>query len=829
MDHVRARHTFPGVHPAFFRVWGLKCVMALLLLVAVPSPVRTQTQSQTDSQVKQEIDIPLQTMTIEELDRKLQDLGLTREEALRRARELGINVEDYITRASSSLVPTESYNPEMESQLARLARLKADSLSRLAGLRPEYLRAKKIIELSGFKGRRGIDSTIRPYGYDIFQYTGTVFGPVVNIATPASYLLGPDDELIISVWGETKLNYRVTVNREGNAVVPEVGPVSAGGATIQLFRDRLLRRMSAIYSGLKNGGTGANTFIDVSLGRIRTIQVFVLGEVERPGGYSLSSMSTVFHALYLAGGPTGVGSMREIQISREDKQLPPIDLYDYILRGDRTKDVHLQDGDVVFVKPAGKRVALVGKIVRPAIYEMRAKESLGDLVAFGGGVLFDTYAQRAHVERIIPFDERSEHEKSIMDLDVYFKSLKDIQHNPFPLEDGDIVTFFKIDSLYENRVTITGSVNKPGMFQLQPGMRMRDLLMAADSLQRSTFAERGTMFRMRPDLRREIVSFSPREALAGNGESNILLQNEDSVVVYKEFQFFPPHLAGIGGAVRKPGSYTRDDGMTVTDLVVLAGGLRENATTTGWQISRLDTSMLGVYSKVFRIDMPREYWNRDLSNPFYLKDFDYVFIPADPKFSEQKIVQVSGYAMFPGPYAIRSEGERLDDIMKRAGGIKPGAYLDGSVLVRKFNNAGLIPIDFRKALDDPESRDNVVVYDGDSVYVAFHEDVIYVRGEVVVPSAALYKQGAGLSYYIKQAGGYREEADQPKTVVFLPGGKKWEPGWFIIPDPDILPGSTIFVPHKVEKEDKTLPVLRDMATILASLAAITIAIVQVTK
>ncbi len=766
----------------------------------------------------------LQRMTPEEADRKLKELGLTREEALRRAKELGVNVEDYLSRAASGSQTSgflEQPSPTLLSKPARSAR---DSL-----LRVQVLTQKKRIEVPGFIGRRGIDTTITPFGYEIFNVSESLFEPPVYVSTPSSYMLGPGDELSISVWGETKLNYNLTVNRDGNLVVPEVGPVSANGVNIQQFREKLLRRMTAIYSGLRNGAPNANTFLDVSLGKLKTIQVYVLGEVVRPGGYAISSMSTVFHALYLAGGPTGGGTMREIQVSRDDKTAPTIDLYDYLARGDKSRDIRLQDGDVVFVRPAVKRVAVVGRVLRTAIYEIKEKETLADLMTICGGLLFDSYFDRLHVERIIPFEQRKFYSKNILDIDLEFASLKDLKKSSHILEDGDIVTVQRISDLPMNRVTIIGSVNKPGAYQWKSGLTVKDVILLADSLQRNTFSERGTIFRMLPNLRKQILAFNPRLALSGDRESNLELRNEDSLVVYKESQFFPEHTVTVGGAVRKPGPYTRNEGMTAGDLVVLAGGIKEEGLTSGWEISRMDTTKLGVYSRVFKINMPKEYWAGHSSEPFYLQDFDQVFVPSDPKYSLQKMVQVSGYAMYPGPYAIQNEQEKLADILKRAGGLKPGAYLEGSVIIRKQNNAGLIPIEFKKALDDPTSPDNVGMVDGDSINIALHDDVVYVRGEVFVPSAVLYEKGESLSFYLKQAGGLRDEADEAKVVVFLPGGKKWEPSVYRILDPDILPGSTVIVPRKVEKEDKTLPVLRDLATILASLAAITVALIQVSK
>jgi hypothetical protein len=248
----------------------------------------------------------------------------------------------------------------------------------------------------------------------------------------------------------------------------------------------------------------------------------------------------------------------------------------------------------------------------------------------------------------------------------------------------------------------------------------------------------------------------------------------------------------------------------------------EGASTVGWEIARLDTSVPGRTVRIIRLDPGEDYWNWVQNGEGLLADFDVVRIPYDTRFELQKMARIAGYVNSPGAFALRSERERLADLFDRAGGVRRGAYLEGSKLIRRYNNAGLVPIDFRKALEERSSRDNVVLYDGDSVYVAFSEDVVYVSGEVYVPSPVLYTEGAGLKYYIQQAGDYKEEAESGKTVVFLPGGKKWDGG-------EILPGSTIFVPKKIEKEDKTLPIVRDLVTILASMAAITVALVQVTK
>jgi protein involved in polysaccharide export with SLBB domain len=628
--------------------------------------------------------------------------------------------------------------------------------------------------------------------------------------------------VLISVWGETRLNFHLTVNRDGNVVVPDVGPVSARGLTIEQFREKVLRRLSSIYSGLQGGAATANTFLDVSLGKLKTIQILVMGEVVRPGGYPLPSMSTVLHAMYAAGGPRVDGTLRELQIVRGGKPVRSVDLYSFILRGGKGGSFQLQDGDVVYVKSAGRRVAVVGEVVRPAIYELKKEEALGDLISMTGGLRFNSYIDRVHVERIVPFDQRHIYEEDVLDFDLWFTDVQDLLTSKRDLENGDFVTFFRVTDYPANRVTIGGNIMKPGPFELLPGMRISELILAADSLKRATFAERGTRFRMQPNLRREIFGFNPRLALSGDPLHNLELKNEDSIVVYADSQFFPQRNVSVSGAVRQPGTYIRHGQMTLADLVVLAGGLTDGAATENWEVARLDTTEPGVYRRILKVSAGEDYWNDEDEQALLLEDFDAVLIPYNPRFSLGRSVKVTGYVMFPGTYTLRHEEERLAGILKRAGGLRDGAYLVGSRLIRKYNNAGLVPLDFRSALIDSVSLDNIVLYDGDSIYVSRTEEVVYVSGEVYVPSPVLFKQGASLSYYIYQAGDYTQDAEEGKTVVFLPGGKKWDSG-------EILPGSHILVPRKIEKEDKVLPLLRDSVAIFASLAAITVSIIAITR
>ncbi len=788
-------------------------IVLLMSTMYVAAQVREQVRQQAETQLRQ--------MTPDEIERALKQHGITIEEATKRAQSLGISLQDYLTRGTSSQEERTRalvVDPRLIGQSQSSAVLRSDTVMPSV----EMPLPATLAVVPGFHGRRGVDSLVQPFGYALFHFPPSTFTPSVTVATPPSYVLGAGDEVVITVWGETQLYHRLQVNREGNVYVPDVGPVMAQGQSMAQFRERLVRRMSTVYSSLTGRAGKASAFLDVSLGQLKTIQVLVLGEVQKPGGYGLTSMSTVLHALYLAGGPNSGGTLRNVQVMRNGETLPGIDLYSYILRGDRSADVPLLDGDIVFVKPVNRRAAIVGLVQRPAIYELRDEEHLGDLVRLAGGLRFDAYVDRLHIERVVPFERRHEYDRDILDFDAKFDNIVSLLSSPLPLENGDIVTVYGLQSRYQNRVVIEGSVNKPGPFELRPGMRVADLIRAADSLRLSTFSERGTLFRTLPNLRKQVYGFNLRLALSGDEQHNLQLMNEDSVVVYADSQFSPRHTVKVFGAVRNPGEYPRLDTMYIADLVVMAGGLAEAASVRGWELSRRDTTDLRTYAQLIKINSQKEYWQEGIPGDFILRDFDVLFVPFDPKISQQKFVRISGYVLFPGVYSIRSEGERLAEIFSRAGGLRPGAYLEGSRLFRKFNNAGLIPLDFRNAIEDITSRDNIVVYDGDSIHVAFTEDVVYVSGEVYVPSPVLFEEGEGLNYYIRQAGGYKEEAEESNTVVFLPGGKKWERG-------DILPGSSILVPKKIEKPDTLLPIIRDLATILVSLAALTVAVIQVTK
>jgi len=785
--------------------------------------------AQQNDAVKQQVETQLQKYTPEQIKEKIKELGLTDQEFQQRAKALGLDPQQYLDiLAGKSVEQAEDTTAGKWEEQRELKSARQSPLDK--HIEDSLKLAEKMLldSIPGFYGRPNAKG-LYPFGYNLFQYAASAFEPIRNAPSPPGYIIGPGDELLLTMWGEAQLFSRLIVNREGTIVIPNAGPVPVQGLTIEASKARLLKRLTSFYSGLRNGRTDANTWLDVSIGKLRTIQVFVLGEVKKPGGYVVSSLSTSFFALYAAGGPSINGTLRSIEVMRNNKSISTVDFYDYLLRGEKSKDVWLQDGDIVFVKPAIKKLGVAGFVLRPAIYELKESETLGDILKIAGGLRFDAYIDRIHIERLVPFEDRKNYANNYLEFDLRFSTYQELEKSNFEIKNGDIVKVFQVGSVPENRVTIAGNVKKPGVFELKPGMRIKDLIMEADSLDRNTFAERGTLFRLLSNLRREVIPFSPRLALLDNINNNVELKNEDSLIIYKESQFFPPHTVSVGGAVRFPGTYPRHDSMTVSDLVVMAGGLTESASKIFWELARVDTSNIGRLSKILKFNVQNTYWNNQLGNDGLLQDYDHLMVPDDAKFNNMRVVIITGYALFPGYYALQYEGEKLSSIITRAGGLRPGAYLEGSTLFRKWNNAGLVPIDFQKVITDEKSSDNISLLANDSITIAFQQEVVLVRGEVFVPSAVVHKNGGSLSYYLNQAGGLKDEADDGRIYVTLPNGRKWEKGWFFLPDPDIPGGSVVLVPKKIEKEDKTLPILRDWATIFVSIATMMVAIVQVTK
>ncbi len=710
-----------------------------------------------------------------------------------------------------------------------------------------------------FSGRANA-SNLQAFGYNVFTYSPTTFQPGLNVPTPVDYVVGPGDEIIISLWGETQLVQNLVVSKNGDIYIPNVGLVSVNGLTMKELKSKIFERLSKVYASLLPGKRGeASTFLNISTGQLRSVKIYVLGEVAKPGGYTLPALSSAFTALYYSGGPTINGSLRDVEVVRDGSVVDHIDLYNYLISGDQSGDVRLNEGDIVFVPPVGKRVAIAGSVFRPAIFELKKGESLKDVLQFASGLTFSAYYQTVHVERVIPFGQRKLYANNILDLDLNFPSADALRKSDFALDDGDVITIGAINNLAQNKLTIVGDVKHPGVYELSSGMRVRDLISKADSLFADAFMDQATLIRTLPSGRQKVIDFDLTKAMDGDSVDNLRLENLDEVRIYKLSDFFPIRSVSITGEVRKPGTYPRLNNMTLTDLINEAGGLTDLATTQDIEITGMDTVNSDILATKSVVSLPADYWNVKPSDNFMLKDYDRVLVKADSAKSYLQTVTVSGEVAFPGSYTILYRGEKLADFIKRAGGFKKSAYTKGmfvvrgnpelallkaipmpdTMLIRLYRGApivdrsafnaqfgGRIPVIWKDIEDDSTSQYNLQLMPGDVIIVPPNPHTITVAGDVGLPSTVPYKEGAGLDYYIGQAGGYTPTSASGDAMVILPNGMKWKhSGWFFIPDPKIPSGSTIYVPSEIQTTAADVwPLIRDIITVVSSTAVLVLTI-----
>ncbi len=709
-----------------------------------------------------------------------------------------------------------------------------------------------------FANRTGA-STLPAFGYDVFTYSPTTFQPTLNVPTPVNYVIGPGDEIVISLWGETQLVQNLTVSKNGDIYIPNVGLISVNGLDMKQLREKLFERLSRVYASLlPNASGGARTHLNVSTGQLRSVKIYVLGEIAKPGGYTLPALSSAFTALYYSGGPDINGTMRNIEVIRDGKVIDHIDLYDYLINGDQSQDIRLNDGDIVFVPPVGKRVAITGSVFRPAIYELKKGETLGDLLKYASGLNFNAYYQTVHIDRVIPFNQRAEYQNNILSLDLNFRSAAALDSSDFKLDNGDVVTIPTINNMPQNKVTISGDVRQPGVYQLTPGMTVRDLIVSADSLFPDAFMGKATLVRTLPSEKKEVIAFNLGKAMNGNPADNVILQNRDVVQIYKDNTFFPTRTVSISGEVNKPGTYPRLNNMTLTDLIIDAGGLTELATTKNIEIARMDTVNSSVYAKEYTVSLPSDYWNVPREKDFRLQNYDHVLVLPDSAKKFPQTVAVSGEVAFPGTYTILTRGEKLTDFIERAGGLKSNAYTEGMYVVRKnsilsvlksipvpdtaffgnyqgeplinrgqFNSefGDRIPILWNRIENDSSSIYNIPLDPGDAIVVPKDPHTVTVAGDVGLPSTVPYKEGEGVNYYIRQAGGFTPTSSKGDVIAIQPNGMKWNPsGFFLVPNPPLLAGSVIYVPSHIKTTSDVWPVIRDIITVVSSTAVLVLTI-----
>nr|MDP2584002.1 SLBB domain-containing protein [Candidatus Palauibacterales bacterium] len=545
------------------------------------------------------------------------------------------------------------------------------------------------------------------YGRKLFQQATSQFQPVTTGPVPSNYRVGPGDELILVLTGGVQAAYQLPVTRQGWIVIPDVGRVYVSGKTMDEVRETLFQRLSQSYSGIKKG-PGATTHFDVAVGNLRTDQVYVIGEVERPAAYTVSSLATALTALYYAGGPTRDGSFRDVLVNRGDSTVAHIDLYDYLLKGKAGEDVRLEQGDIVYVPVARKRVDLEGAVRRPGIYELTGKEGLADAIRFAGGLASNAELRRVQIQRVLPPAQRTPgHDRALLDVPVTGllaagdSTVQAAGGRAVPLVDGDQITVFAVLSEVRNQVTVSGGVWRPGTYAAGDSTRLWDIIDAAGGLVPDAYQGRAQIQRLQPDYTRRLIPISLATDSAGHPLHDPRIEGMDQVIVFAERNLREDQAVSIGGWVQNPGVYPFVEGMTVADLILKAGGLRTGAFTGQAEVARVVISQTRSDTLTRRYLVPLDssfVFDATNGSPstgpggggspggqasrFTLDNLDAVYIRKAPGFEPQQKVVVTGEVQFPGPYSIRTREERLTDLIKRAGGLTEQAYPEGFQLWR---------------------------------------------------------------------------------------------------------------------------------------------------
>lgn len=688
-----------------------------------------------------------------------------------------------------------------------------------------------------------VDGKKRIYGHNLFTKGKLTFEPNENAATPEDYVLGPGDQVIIDIWGMNEASITQTINPEGRIIVSQVGPIHLSGLTIKQAREKIRKSLRSVYSGVN----GSASDISVTLGKIRTIQVHITGEVKAQGTYRLSSFSTVFNALYQAGGITSIGSLRNVKVIRSGEEIASVDIYEYLFNGKSSVNVSLKEGDFILVPTYSILASVNGGVRRPMFYEMKEGETAEDLLRYAGGFSSDAIRDEFEIERI---SAKSKHTFTVSNE----------KSGSFQLMDGDAMTVGKAveDLAYSNSVEIKGQVFHPGKFEIGSGIATAKQLIEHAGLMPNAFMQRAQIIREKPDRTNELLAFSLAGVMNGTSE-DILLRKNDVVMIADVRE---TDLRGdliILGYVQSPGNYEYADNMTVEDLILLAGGLSEGASFAKVDVSRRivepnQTSAKDSIAHVFSFEI-NEGLMVDGDPLFTLQPNDVVSVRKSPTYVEQKNVSVTGEVTFPGQYTLTTNNDRLSDILKRAGGPTPFANVQGAMLKRKItqyernvrvamgrmamqnidrdsslvnklkvSELYTIGLELDKAMANPGSQYDIELKDGDELVIPEQTSTVRIQGEVLYPNTVHYISNKGVKYYINQAGGYTDEARKVKVYVIYMNGKV-ATGL----GARIKPGCEIVVPTKREREKMSLSEILSIGSSAASVSTMIITIASLLK
>jgi protein involved in polysaccharide export with SLBB domain len=683
------------------------------------------------------------------------------------------------------------------------------------------------------------------FGSNLFKRKDLTFEPSLNIPTPPDYQLGSGDVLNIEVWGASQSSFKLKISPEGQIFVPSLGPIQVSGLTVERASSLIINRLATIYSGLK--GASPNTFAQVTLGNIRSIKVTIAGEAFMPGTYTLPAFATVFNALYFAGGPGGNGTFREVKVIRSGNTIANIDLYNFLLKAESSQNIRLQDEDMIFIGPYNNRVILSGEVIRPAIYELRENETLSDLITFSGGFSSSAFYKSLVVNR------KTESERRLLSVDSDLFS-------SFLMKNGDVLKVGKILERYENRVTIRGAVFREGEYALTDGMTLTNLISKAEGLREDAFTNRAAIYRLQDNLEVKVVDINLDEIINGNSQ-DIPLLREDLVVISSVLELKQERTVIISGEVQDAGSFPFAINLTLGELIRKAGGFNDAASLARVEIARrvknrTATSSDDKITEVFSFPIDEKLSLNDKGASFLLEPFDHIFVRRSPGYQNQMLARVEGEVVFPGNYAIAQKGDRISDLVKRAGGVTGEAYLAGATLLRRidrdqkerlerakeFESSGLeinisetlkeqhqpIGINLDRIIKNPGSSEDLLLSEGDILRVPQQLQTVRLSGAVLNPVTTRHLPYASVRRYVSQAGGFSDNARKSKVFVIYANGSVDRTRNYILfkSYPKIEPGAEIIVPQKPEKERMTMQETLAIGSAMSSLALVIVTIIN---
>lgn len=753
-------------------------VVFLPAVIAAQVPSTRPTPEQAAVLLKTRPDLVIQ------LRQRFATSGLTREQVHARLRTEGYP-EDLLDAYLPGFAGEAA--PPSDDVFRAVRALGISDADELALLRNSGLRSRDSLDTTSDTLERNSaerDSGFVIFGLDVFRGATSQFEANLSGPVDANYRLGPGDRLVLIITGDVQASYQLDVTREGFVVIPQVGQISVASLTMGQLNTLLRSQLARSFSGVAEG----RTRFSVSVANLRANQVYVVGDVRRPGSYVVSSAGTALSALYAAGGPTVNGSFRTVEVRRAGRAVDVLDVYDYLIRGDATHDVRLETGDVIFVPIHQSRVRIVGEIARPATYEVKPGETLGNLLRNAGGFKATAARQRVLIERIVPPSERREGGWDRITLDASTDGLLAGSGTGITLQNGDVVRVLAITDKVRNRIVVMGNVFQPGAQGLTAGMRLSDALRKAGGLQPDTYLGEALVTRLRADGA-EVQLRATLADSTGRVLNDFALTENDQIQVFSLADFRPERYVAIGGAVREGGRFSYREGMTLRDLVLLAKGVTEGAELNEAEIARLPSNRTeGRTAQSLRVALDSTYLFERGPNGEYigppglafaasgapevkLLPYDNVLIFRQPGWELQRVVSVRGEVRYPGNYALLKKSERLSDVIARAGGLTAEAYAAGVVFTRGQDSIGRVGVDLPSALRRYDGADNLVLQKGDVIDVPSLNPVVTIRGAVNAPTTVAHSPGKDIDYYINAAGGPSRTADRGRAYVMQPGGK----------------------------------------------------------